>query len=98
MSDLSPTKVDKLREQHAQGLKADMMLRAFGTLHADREKQIIDEIITFFRGTPWDERTAIRHISALSENRAQWEELERRARKGVTARNALFGAESTADE
>jgi hypothetical protein len=97
VSDLSPSKVEVLQGQHSAGLKADMMLKAFGTLHNDREKQIINELITFFRAQPWDERTAIRYISALSENRAQQEELEHRARKGVQARAALFGSKTTAD-
>lgn len=96
MSDISPAKAEVLKEQHAAGLKASMMLRAFGTLHDDREKQIVNDIITFFRCEPWDERTAIRLIAALSENRAQHEELEHRARKGEQARNRLFGG-TTAD-
>lgn len=93
-----PSKLEKLQSQHSAGLKADMMLKAFGGLHAEREKQSVDALITWFRSEPWDERTAIRYIAVLSENRAQWEELEFRARKGVQAREALFGAQSTADE
>lgn len=87
----TPALTDKLREQHAAGLKADMMLRAFGELHSDREAQTLTELIVWFRSEPWDERTAIRYIAILSENRAQREELEHRARKGTQARERLFG-------
>lgn len=73
-----------------------MMLRAFGDLHASREQQTIGELVTWFRSEPWDERKAIRYIAVLSENRAQLEELEHRARKGEQARNTLFGG-TTAD-
>ena len=94
---VTPSQAEKLREQHAAGLKADLMLKAFGELHADREKQTIKEMIDWFLTHDWDERTAIRYIAKLSENRAQREELEYRARKGTQARNTLFGGTTTAD-
>jgi hypothetical protein len=86
--------IDVLQGQHAAGLKADLMLKAFGTLHADREKQIVDEMIVWFISKEWDERTAVRYLAKLSENRAQKDELELRARKGVTAREALFNGDA----
>lgn len=96
MSDISPAKAEVLKGQHAAGLKADLMLRAFGDMHNTREKQIVDALIAWFLTNPWDERTAIRYIAKLSENRAQREELELLARKGTEARAALFGGETTA--
>jgi hypothetical protein len=95
--DLTPAKADILQGQHAAGLRADGMLRAFGALHADREKQIIDELLAWFISKDWDERTAIRYIAKLSENRSQQEELEHRSRKGTQARSTLFGNKTTAD-
>jgi hypothetical protein len=94
--EITPAKAEVLRGQHAAGLKADMMLRAYGEMHATREKQIVDELIAWFVSQDWDERTAIRYIAKLSENRAQHEELEHRARKGIQARSTLFGG-TTAD-
>lgn len=94
--EITPAKAEVLKNQHAAGLKSAMMLRAFGTLHTDREKQIVDEMIAWFISQPWDERTAVRYLAKLSENRAQWDELEHRARKGEQARNTLFGG-TTAD-
>lgn len=96
-SDHSPAKLEVLQGQHAAGLKADMMLKAFGTLHDEREKQGLKELLDWFITQPWDERTAIRFIAKLSENRAQKEELELRARKGIDARAALFGSKTTAE-
>lgn len=83
------SRVDVLAEQAARGGEAERMLQAFGGLHDEREKSAINELIMFFRSEPWDERTAIRYIAALSENRAQKEELEHRARKAVQARKEL---------
>lgn len=99
MNHHSKKKLDVLAGQHAAGLKADMMLKAFGDLHDTREKQIVDEMIVWFISEKWDERTAIRYLAKLSENRAQKDELELRARKGVQAREALFGdaGQTTAD-
>lgn len=88
---ITPAKEEILRGQHAAGLKADMMLKAFGDLHHEREQQGLKELLDWFITQPWDERTAIRYIAKLSENRSQKEELELRARKGVSARAALFG-------
>lgn len=88
---LSPELVEKLQSQHAAGLKADLMLRAYGDLHDERERRTVNELITWFRSEKWDERTAIRLIAALNENRAQKEELEHRSRKGSQARQRLFG-------
>ena len=86
--------LEVLSEQMARGGEAERMLQAFGGLHAQREQQIINELITFFRVSGWDERTAIRHVAALSENRAQKEELEYRARKAVEARATLHATAS----
>lgn len=97
MSEHSPAKIEVLQGQHAAGLKADMMLKAFGDLHTTREKQIIDELIAWFISNDWDQLTAIRYIAKLSENRAQHQELEHRARKGVAARDALFGGKTTTE-
>jgi hypothetical protein len=94
----SVKKLDVLQGQHAAGLKADMMLHAFGDLHDAREKQIVNELIVWFISADWDERTAIRYIAKLSENRAQRDELELRARKGVSARDALFNSSKTTDD
>ena len=98
MSDLSPEKSEKLQAQHASGLKANLMLKAYGTLHADREKQIIDELISWFVSNDWDQLTAIRYIAKLSENRSQHDELAYRARKGIAARSTLFGGAKTTAE
>lgn len=97
MSALSAKQLDVLQGQHATGLKADMMLKAFGELHEEREQQTLTEMLKWFLSEPWDERTAIRYIAKLSENRAQREELEHRARKGAAARQALFGGKPTTD-
>lgn len=87
-------RLDILSDQVARGGEAERMLQAFGGLHEERERKAINELIGFFRSEPWDERTAIRYIAALSENRAQKEELEYRARKAVHAREKL-ATEST---
>ena len=97
MTKLTPELAEKLKDQHASGLKADMMLRAFGELHDDREKQTLRELIVWFRSEPWDEKTAVRYIAILSENRAQKEELEHRSRKGSQARNRLFGGPTASE-
>lgn len=83
---MSKRKSDEvLREQHALGLKSRLMLKAFGDLHAEREDQTVTEMIAWFRNEPWDERRAIRYIATLAENRAQFDALEYRARKGEEA-------------
>ena len=95
---LSPQKMESLSEQIARGGEAERMLQAFGGLHQEREQAALNELITFFRTQPWDERTAIRYIAALSENRAQREELELRARRAVRAREQLATASTDAAE
>lgn len=94
---VTPAKAEVLRDQHAAGLKADLMLKAFGDLHDTREKQILDEMLAWFVTQPWDERMAVRYVAKLSENRAQRDELMLRSRKGTEARNTLFGGPTTAD-
>jgi hypothetical protein len=95
---VTPKTAEKLREQHAAGLKADILLRATQELYGQREEQTLRELIAWFRSEPWDERTAIKYIAVLNENRAQREELEHRARKGTEARARLMGGGSTADD
>lgn len=96
----SKKKLDILAGQHAAGLKADMLLKHMGSMHDEREAQIVNDLISWFLSKEWDEKTAIRYIALLSENRSNRDELIRRAQKGAHAREALFGgaAQTTADE
>jgi len=82
-------KLDVLGEQIAFGHEAELALQATSRLDAEREAQIINELVAFFRAEPWDERKAIRYIAALSELRARREELIYRARKAAHAREQL---------
>lgn len=86
-----------LAQQDSLGAQADSILDVIGNLHAEREAAAVTELITWFRSEPWDERTAIRYVAALSENRAQKEELEYRSRKGSDARKKLFENPATAE-
>ena len=92
MNGRSKKKLDVLASQHAIGLKADMLLKHMGAMHDEREQQIVNDLISWFLSEKWDEKTAIRYVALLSENRSNKVELIRRARKGAQARAALFGA------
>lgn len=91
-------KHDVLSEQLAFGQEAEHALQATSRLDAEREAQIVNELVAFFRAEPWDERKAIRYIAALSELRARREELIYRARKAVHAREQLTASDEAAKE
>lgn len=97
MSDLTPKKAAVLNAVHHKGMAADAALRIIGNLHDEREAQILSDMFTWFCTQPWDERFAIKHLSAFAENRAQKAELEERSRKGAEARAKLFGAQTAGD-
>lgn len=88
---MTPAKRAIVERNLALGRNASRILEATGELHAEREKQLTNELIAWFLANPWDERVAIRYVAALAENKAQQETLEYRARKGAEARAALFG-------
>lgn len=96
---MTPAKRAIVERNLALGRNAARILEATGELHAEREKQLITELIAWFSANPWDERVAIRYVAALAENKAQQDTLEYRARKGAEARAALFGGNTpqTAD-
>lgn len=97
MAELTPKAAATLNVAHHRGMAADAALRIVGNLHDEREKQILSELYNWFCTQPWDERLAIKHISAFAENRAQRMELETRSRKGAEARAKLFGAQTAND-
>lgn len=87
-------RLEILADQMARGGEASRMLQAFGTLHADREKHLVDSLIAWFQSKPWDEREAIKFIAAMTENRKQFDELSYRATKGVDASEKLHATAS----
>lgn len=95
--ELTPKKATVLNQIHHKGMAADAALRIVGNLHNEREAQILNEMYQWFCTQPWDERYAIKHLSAFAENRAQRMELEERSRKGAEARAKLFGAQTAGD-
>lgn len=97
MSAVSPAQKDILSRNFAVGRDAERILEATGSLHLERERQLINELIAWFKANPWDERVAIRYVASLAENRSQQETLEYRARKGSEARAKLFGSATIQD-
>lgn len=98
MSDRSQRQQDILATNYALGRDAERILQATGSLHAEREQQLIKDMLVWFNNNPWDERTALRFVSQLSENRLQQMTLESRARTGALARAKLFGNQTTASD
>lgn len=94
---MTPGKRAIIERNLALGRDAQRILEATGALHEEREKQLLKDLIAWYLSEPWDERTAIKFVAQLAENRSQQDTLEFRARKGAEARAALFGNSKTAD-
>lgn len=95
---VTPRQAEILEAQIDAGRRARALLGAgLAELHAEREGQVLDKLIAWFRSEPWDDRTAVRYIALLSENRAQREEIEHRARKAEEAARKLYSTD-TAEE
>lgn len=95
---MTPAQKAVIERNYSVGRHASNILEATGELHAEREEQLLSEMIVWFENQPWDERTAVRYIASLVENRRQKETLEYRAKKGFEARAKLFQTPPTAEE